>query len=403
MAHKVPQKKLFFEETEDDHESRKYGKFDEIEEIMPQLPSHRQPSIIDTLTGYLGSRNPFSHPVDPNRDEVWLFDNTAGQPSPGAPWRSEFVVAYFLKNSGTDIGNIVADLAEKIGIAKGDKAEEIMAERLQPLVDSILPSHTVNVEIAGKVHRLGPGDRDGISNTILDITGDYKDGQSITSHAVGIPNSTPLTTTFATATGWAVISDIDDTIKFTQTSDAIGVLRTTFAEPFRPIEGMPDLYKQITKQLDNPPFWYLSASPYNLYPFLQAFRNQFYPPGTLLLREASWMNLAGFLASLTQGTQKYKVDAMEKVHKNFPKRKFLCVGDSTQSDPEAYGEMARKYPQWVGQVWVRKVKGIAGMDEARKNSDERFEKAFEGVERSKWVVFEDPNELQERVQGLGDA
>ena len=30
---------------------------------------------------------------------------------------------------------------------------------------------------------------------------------------------------------------------------------------------------------------------------------------------------------------------MKKINSWLPKRKMICIGDSTQSDPEAYGEM----------------------------------------------------------------
>ena len=43
----------------------------------------------------------------------------------------------------------------------------------------------------------------------------------------------------------------------------------------------------------------------------------------------------------------------------FPKRKFIFLGDSTQSDPEAYGEIYRRHPTWVGKIFIRKVTGIA--------------------------------------------
>lgn len=112
------------------------------------------------------------------------------------------------------------------------------------------------------------------------------------------------------------------------------------------------------------------------------------------------MNLGGFLANLTQGTQAYKVDRMEKIYEWFPKRNFLCIGDSTQSDPEAYGEMYRKHPKWISAIYIRKVTGVAEMDESEKNLPERFEKAFEGVPRNVWHVFENAEELYAKVDAL---
>lgn len=59
----------------------------------------------------------------------------------------------------------------------------------------------------------------------------------------------------------------------------------------------------------------------------------------MILRDASWMNLSGLLSNLTLGTREYKEDRMKKINTWLPKRKMICIGDSTQSDPEAYGEV----------------------------------------------------------------
>lgn len=103
---------------------------------------------------------------------------------------------------------------------------------------------------------------------------------------------------------------------------------------------MPELYAHLQNVISaTSPWFYLSASPYNLYPFLSQFRQKYYPQGTMILRDASWMNLSGLLSNLTMGTQEYKVDRMTKVNSWLPKRKMILIGDSTQADPEAYGEM----------------------------------------------------------------
>lgn len=391
------------EETSEERAQRKEASFPEIEAIMPALHRRRSGSKMrDNFTSYLGKKNPFVHAVDPKEHIVWLFDNTASQ-GPDGKWTVNVTSAFFVKGSGKDESKIIAKLADAIGLADEAEERKTVRERMQPLMDTVLPSHIVQLSLGNKkTFRLGPGDRDGISNDILPIKGTYEDGQTITSKAVGI-EGTPLTTTFATAKGWAVISDIDDTIKKTLTSSPIGILRTTFVDEPEPIAGMPELYNTINKALNNPPFWYLSASPYNLYPFLRGFRETYYPAGTMILREASWMNLAGFLTSLTQGTEAYKVDRMDMIHKSFPNRKFVCIGDSTQSDPEAYGDVYRKYPGWVGAIFIRLVEDVEPLNEAEKNKPERFEKAFKDVPKDVWTVFSDPKELWDKVAKLGAA
>jgi phosphatidate phosphatase APP1 len=222
--------------------------------------------------------------------------------------------------------------------------------------------------------------------------------------------------------------DIDDTIKITQTSDPIGILRSTFVSPATPIQGMPELYTYIREVIKpSSPFFYLSASPYNLYPFLRDFREKFYPDGTVILRDASWMNLSGLLSNLTLGTQAYKIDRMEKIYSWLPHRKMICVGDSTQSDPEAYGEIYRRHAGWIRLILIRKVLDIAAVGMQEKNQPARFEKAFESIPPSavrlipiliadfpalretsptskanwmQWHVFETPEEC---YQLIGDA
>lgn len=103
---------------------------------------------------------------------------------------------------------------------------------------------------------------------------------------------------------------------------------------------MPELYANVKSFLpEDTPWFYLSASPYNLYPFLKEFRDRHFPPGTLILRDSSWKTISGLLSALTMGTEEYKTDRITKINSWLPKRKFIVIGDSTQSDPEAYGEM----------------------------------------------------------------
>jgi len=183
------------------------------------------------------------------------------------------------------------------------------------------------------------------------------------------------------------------------TPSPIGILKTTFVDDPAPIPGMPERYAQID-QLLHPTWFFLSASPYNLYPFLRPFLHVHYPKGPIILRELSWMDLSGFLASLTQGTEVYKRDRCIKIHGWLPERKVICVGDSTQSDPEAYGDICRMFKGWVKAVYIRKVVDVAEMEGTDKNTDERFEKAFEGVDRGIWKTFIDPKELEDAVAKL---
>ncbi|KAH0220155.1 hypothetical protein KCU86_g1804, partial [Aureobasidium melanogenum] len=200
-----------------------------------------------------------------------------------------------------------------------------------------------------------------------------------------------------------VISDIDDTIKITGTLSPIAVLKSTFIDAPTPVSGMPQLYADLLKLFNDPIFFYLSGSPYNLYPFLREFRQEHFPDGTMILRDASWQNLGGLISSLSVNVQEYKVDRLEKMRTWFPQRQFICIGDSTQKDPESYGEIARRYPGWVKAIYIRRVPDqneIQGALNPDRNSAKRFESAFKGLDSKMWLVFDEADELRKNVQLL---
>jgi phosphatidate phosphatase APP1 len=102
------------------------------------------------------------------------------------------------------------------------------------------------------------------------------------------------------------------------------------------------------------------------------------------------------------GTQAYKVDRLSKIHEWLPEpaRRVVLIGDSTQKDPESYGEIARKWPNWVGAIWIRVVQGVDERKERELNDPKRFQKALDKVDARVWKTFTDPKELQAAVMGL---
>jgi phosphatidate phosphatase APP1 len=257
----------------------------------------------------------------------------------------------------------------------------------------------VTINGAEQTQSLGGSDRNGIISQIVNLgASGVTDGMVVHPRAQNFNEPTAtMETRFAAPEGWMVISDIDDTIKRTMTREPTGILRTTFAEEPVPITGMPEFYRHVQDEL-NPTWFYLSASPYNLYPFLHQFLHEHYCHGTLILRDYSWMDISGLIKSFTENTQEYKVDRMEKIHSWFPKRRVLCIGDSTQKDPEAYAEIYNRYPGWIHAIAIRKVTDVEHMEE--KNKAERFEEAFKNVPSSVWTIFEDTQELYAFVDGL---
>ncbi|KAK0111240.1 hypothetical protein ONS95_001613 [Cadophora gregata] len=387
-----------------ENKTRRERKFGDVENNLPNIKaspaSDNRPASGSSVLSFLGSWNPLPQPVTDN-DTVWLLDNTAYRNASGK-WQAEFVAAVFDKDTGVEISTVVADIAEKVGLGNGDAAEATIQDRLMPFVQNILPGRKVTVDFAKQQQiNLGPGGRNGISSDIKAVPA-HGDG-TVVSYVAQVPKGAngilQANTVYAEPEGWGVISDIDDTIKITQTGDPIGILRSTFVSQATPVEGMPELYQFIQRIISpTSPFFYLSASPYNLYSFLRDFRQKFFPQGTIVLRDSSWMNLAGLLSNLTLGTQEYKVSRITKINSWLPKRKMILIGDSTQADPETYGEIYRKHKGWVKLILIRKVEDIAAIGIEEKNEPKRFEKAFKDVPKDIWHVFESPQECYQLIK-----
>ncbi|ODA81528.1 hypothetical protein RJ55_00027 [Drechmeria coniospora] len=384
--------------------TRRERRFDEVESTLPDLGLTKPaPEAVRFFTvagflGRLGRLNPWGSVVT-NKDIVWLLDNTAFNNH--GPWQAEFVAAVFERQPRDRTLEIVTGILRIVGLADDDAERKTVEERIMPFLWDIRPARTITATQEHSELKLGPTSINGLCSNVLRIPSSSKGSlvKTWTRLGGGEGAIAAMQTYYAGQDGWGIISDVDDTIKVTQTSDPIGILRETFISDPSPIPGMPELYSQLASFFPNDTAWfYLSASPYNLYPFLKKFRTRFYPPGTLILRDSSWKTVAGLLSALTLDTQEYKVDRMAKINMWLPKRKMIVIGDSTQSDPEAYGEVYRSLPGWIKLILIRKATDVASYGIAEKNDPARFEMAFHGIPRHAWHVFEDPAECFQIVK-----
>ncbi|KAF2150879.1 hypothetical protein K461DRAFT_217318, partial [Myriangium duriaei CBS 260.36] len=338
---------------------------------------------------------------NPKKHYVWLFDNFAFRSSSyDDPWQTEYTAAFFKRDTGKALADGVAMICNELEVEAGSLSQNRLRSRVQHFVNAVLAKHTIH-STAGKGlrHLHGPSSSSGISITSASLPSFVNNGKHLLNTFPGTSQSQgflPGLTIYAEPTGYGIISDIDDTIKVTLTSQPLGILSTTFLETPRPIPGMPALYAHLNTLLSSPTFFYISASPYNLYPMLRSFRTAHFPPGQIMLRENTWQSLGGLIGALMEDVKDYKLERITKVHSQFPKRKFVLIGDTTHKDPETYAEVARKWPDWVVAVFIRRVTGVsdvAAPNMEQKNSDERLKKAFEGVDREVWTVFERPEEV----------
>lgn len=129
--------------------------------------------------------------------------------------------------------------------------------------------------------------------------------------------------------GISIISDIDDTIKETNISaGARIILRNTFLKDMQEVPGMSKVYKEWWKQ--GAAIHYVSNSPWQLIPsLLEFFHTHKFPPGSAHLRLHDSVLKTYFMEP---GENKRR--SIREILKDFPRRKFILVGDSGEIDME---------------------------------------------------------------------
>lgn len=137
--------------------------------------------------------------------------------------------------------------------------------------------------------------------------------------------------------GTSVISDIDDTIKLTGVRSKATLVWQTFFREFERMDAIAEVYQKWAK--DGATFHYVSAAPWQLYePLSEYVVNENFPFGTFHLKRLRLKDET--FVALFADPVAYKLGIIEPFIKQFPKRKFVLVGDSGEKDPEIYGAVA---------------------------------------------------------------
>ena len=192
-----------------------------------------------------------------------------------------------------------------------------------------------------------------------------RDGEQEVKGQVLVPGS---------ATTLGVISDIDDTIIETGIT---GNMRAVIRNWKRVLAQMPDerllvpgadiFYQAMgggkvspagsvqageMHQATRNPFFYISSSPWNLFSYLVAFqRGRGLPLGPIALRD--WGLNRETFGSSSHGA--HKRAAMETILGTFPEMKFALMGDDTQGDLTAFGEIVQSHASQIKAVLIRQA------------------------------------------------
>ncbi|KIM44765.1 hypothetical protein M413DRAFT_442723 [Hebeloma cylindrosporum] len=149
-----------------------------------------------------------------------------------------------------------------------------------------------------------------------------------------------------------VISDIDDTVKFSGIlSGARAVFRNVFVKDLRDsvIPGMGEWNAGMWSR--GVRFHYVSNGPFELLPVLnEFFEISQLPHGSIKLKSYAGRSLFNGLLSAPAARKRAGiVDVLD----SFPDSKFFLIGDSGEQDLELYADLARERPDSILGVFIR--------------------------------------------------
>ncbi|CAO2654546.1 Nn.00g112790.m01.CDS01 [Neocucurbitaria sp. VM-36] len=182
--------------------------------------------------------------------------------------------------------------------------------------------------------------------------------------------------------GITFISDIDDILRVTKIYDPKEGLLNSFARPFVPWMNMPEIYANWSRTLpNNTHFHYLTTTPEQATRLYMDYIYKTYPGGSFDTRPLNFSD-----GSATLSIRKF---LLTKVFETFPKRKFVLVADTSNSDVMTdYPQLAHDYPQQVQCIFLRNTSAT--------DKDMWFPyntKGFEGLNNKSYMFFREPNDL----------
>lgn len=184
--------------------------------------------------------------------------------------------------------------------------------------------------------------------------------------------------------GLLVISDIDDTVKVTEVFRGKDmVVRNTFLEEFRPVEGMSQLYTSWAQDF-GAKFAFVSNSPPEFHEPLRDFLvASGFPKAALYLRP---------LTASKEDRRNFKQQTISELLRHYPRRKVILVGDSGERDAAIFSELLWRHPVQVEKVLIRQVSPELPVNQT----------LFDGIPSTRWQVFSDPSTatLPEELRNL---
>lgn len=329
---------------------------------------------------------------DLKSDEHLIFFPTFAPFTPGAAQVEVPIHAWIFERHGWGLATSaeVRALGKLLGLEEAEQQAKIFLERAEPFTFDNERNKAPSVLVRGKSHLLVASTADGHSESKITVAAgddEFVDRQQLD---LQLQTKTDDRRVFAGRVqligpeGLSVVSDIDDTIKFSNVLVKKELIRNTFVREFKPIAAMSGVYRDWEKKHDAV-FHYVSGSPWQLYEPLLAFATaENFPRGSFHLRKFRLKDRSAI--EFFGDPLEFKLSTIEPILAAFPTRRFLLIGDSGEHDPEVYGELARRRPAQIKLIAIRNITNA-------KPDDGRMTVAFRGVDMSRVLLFRDPKEL----------
>ena len=249
----------------------------------------------------------------------------------------------------------------------GDLATEVFRRRADCFLFQRVAGRRVRVALGHRQLEVGPSDRTGHFQAEVDLDEGFVAGQAESAGGcrwlsyAAVPDdeedgvgqaAAPGRIQLVDDAGLSVISDIDDTVKVSNVADRRELLRNTLLREFTAVPGMPEAFRRW--EAAGVAFHYVSASPWQLSNCLCSFLAAAGLPAGSMHLKLFRLKDSTPLGRLT-ARKRSKRRAIEQIMADFPGRKFVLVGDSGERDPEVYAAVARRRPEQVAGVFIRRV------------------------------------------------
>ena len=197
-------------------------------------------------------------------------------------------------------------------------------------------------------------DRSGYIDVVISDPGLDPGWHTVTITAEGAEPAQAWVRIIDRETRFGLVSDIDDTVISTSLPRPFIAAWNTFVrhEAARHVvPGMAPMYRTLLAEHPGAPIFYLSTGAWNTAPTLTRFlKRHGFPPGPMLMTDWGPTNTGWFRSG-----QDHKTEALHRLAREFPRIRWVLVGDDGQHDPKIYGDFARDRPDVVETIGIREL------------------------------------------------